>query len=204
MVTTPTVGQLAWGGPLNSALNDLQNQINQRPVQVGWQASDQALLAWTFDIAAAPNTTALTAGVLMMSRVVLRAPATITNLVMNVGTAGVTLTAGQNFGALYDAAGVRQGITADQSANWTSTGLKTMPLTVPYVAPAGSYLIALLANGTTPPSPNRGSGIAAVNAGTAGATLRFAQTGAGLTSPPASFVPSGLTGTSLAWWMAVS
>lgn len=204
MVTTPTIGQLAWGSPLNAALNDLQTQINQRPLQAGWEATDQGLLVWSFDISAAPNSTALTAGVLMMSRVVLRAPATITNLVINVASAGVTLTAAQNFGSLYDAAGNRIGITADQSAVWTSTGLKTMALTAPVPVAAGYYWVAMLSNGTTPPSLNRGSGVAAVNAGSAGATLRFAQTGAGLTTPPASFVPAALTGTSIAWWMAVS
>lgn len=204
VLPNPVIGSQPWGAVLNARLDDLQSQIDQRPVQAGWQATDQGLLVWTYDVSAAVNSSALTAGVLAVARVVLRRAATISNLYMNVATGGVTLTAGQNFGALYDAAGTRVGVTADQSASWTSVGLKTMALTVPYNALAGYYWVAMLANGATPPSLSRGSIIAAVNAGAAGATLRYAQTGAGLTTAPASFVPAGLTASSLPWWMAVS
>lgn len=204
MASNPVIGSSPWGGVLNTRLDDLQTQISQRPVQAAWTASDQGLLAWTYDVSAGLNSTILTAGVLNLARIVLRQGATVSNLLMDVATAGSGLTAAQNFGALYDAAGNRVGITADQSASWTSTGLKTMALTVPYVAAAGQYLIAMLSNGTTPPTLQRGAGLASVNAGTAGATLRYATQGAGLTTPPASFSPASMASNAIAWWMAVS
>jgi hypothetical protein len=62
MVTTPTIGQLAWGGPLNAALNDLQSQITAGPPGVDWVPADQTYIAWPYDPAVMSASTILVAG----------------------------------------------------------------------------------------------------------------------------------------------
>jgi len=209
MVTTPTHGQANWDIPLNAALNDLQDQININPVADGeWMPSDQSYVAWSIDPALAVNSSILTAGAMTLIRVAVRAKAATTVLVSNieigVGTAGVTLTAGQNFAALYNTAGTRLAVTADQSAVWTSTGHKTMALTVPQNLAAGYYWIGILPNGTTPPQLTRASSAASVNSKTTAATSRFGSFGAGQTATPASITPATITPVNIAFFGGIS
>lgn len=197
----PTIGQDPWGATLNARLDNLQAQINTRPTVVDWSASDQGFIAWSYDPMVLFGATALANGVLTLARVAVRDSATVNNLAVNVQNAGVGLVAGQNFAALYNNAGTRIAVTADQSAVWNTTGNKIMPVTAPVAVTAGFYWIALLGNAATPMQPGRAGSTGAGSINTAGATLRFATTGAGLTTTPASFVPAGLTLSGTAWWL---
>lgn len=157
---------------------------------------DQGLIAWSIAPYDVNGQIQPTGGVIQLVKVLIRTATTITNVIANVSTAGATLTASQCFAGLYDFTGTRQGVTADQSTSWNSTGLKTMALTTPYAAPAGSYWIALVSNGTTQPNFSGGTGTPAltaalVNVGATVSTARFATTGTAQTTLPSTITPSG-------------
>ncbi|QIE02565.1 collagen triple helix repeat-containing protein [Streptomyces phage BRock] len=141
------------GIPLSDLTVSVQNSINS----IGFMTpqvplpADIGYLAYSFDPLIADGSVGPVAGTIQLVRVVLRSPQTITNIVAHVGTAGGTLTSGQNFAGLYDATGARVALTADQTTAWGTTGAKTMALTAPYAAAAGYYYVAFLSNGTTPP-----------------------------------------------------
>lgn len=168
----------------------------------GARAADNGLISWAYDIVAAANNTALTAGVVYLVRVTVPAATTITNVVMFVNTAGVTLS--NCYVALFDTSGTRLGVSADRSTAWQSSGTKVNPLTSPVSVTAGSYYAAMLANGTTPPTVQRGVSASSVNLSLAAPNLRFAQSGTGQTAIPASITMGSTTGNSNSWWMALS
>jgi hypothetical protein len=125
--------------------------------------------------------------------------------VVGIEAAGATLTAGQCFVGLYNSSGTRLAVSADQSANWTSTGLKTIALTAPQTLAVGSYYVAILAVGTTPPQFAMGAGGATtVSAGLATGAARFLTGPTSQTSLPASITLSSQTVTSGARWAALS
>lgn len=198
VISLPAIGQDPWGAQLNSDLA----QMSSDP-----QPSDHGVTAWAFAPAAAVGTQNPTAGVLHLTKVLMRVAGTITNVITGISAAGVGLTVNQNFGALYDSTGTRVGVTADQSAAWASSGVKTMALTAPYAAAAGFYWVAILSNAATstptiPRSLNNSSMIN--NLGSTVATSWSATTGAALTSAPASFTPGTITPNSITLWAAVS
>lgn len=223
MVTKPTRGDPNWDVGLNAALDDLQGQITTNGSAISsnntamdsrvttlervdtFTPADHALIGWNFDPAAATGSTALTAGVLYLHRVILRKAATVTNLIAAVTTSGSTLTAGQNLAGLYDANGNLLASTADQSSAWTSTGIKTMALTVAQALAAGTYYVGLLSNGTTPPTFARGSILSAsmVNVGLTVATGRFTTYGTTQTSLPTVTMSSAAFSAN-AYWVALS
>jgi hypothetical protein len=114
-------------------------------------ARDSGLLGWTLDPATAVGSLQTSAGVLHLIEIRLRT-GTVNTLYVRVGTAGATLTASQNFLALFDSTGARVGLTADQSTAWTTTGTKSAALTTPYAATGGVFYVAILSNGTTQPT----------------------------------------------------
>lgn len=132
----------------NKALASLDSRYytDLAPVDIG-------LLAWSM----APTlqniiASAFTAGRLQLIRLK-RVPAgPVTNIGTLIASAGVSLTTGQCFAALYKPDRTLVGITADQSTSWSSPGTKTMPLITPYANPTISDLIVgWWANGTTTP-----------------------------------------------------
>lgn len=177
----PAHGTLNWDIPLNSILAQLGNQ---------WYPSDQGFLAWSTDPIANFGNTAPALGVVTMVAVPLRQTATVSRIILSIpsGVAGVTLTAGQNFAGIYNSAGTRVGVTADQASNWQSTGVKDMPLTVAANLTAGMYYVAVVTNGATGPafarqtSDSQGS----LNANLTAATFRVSTILTGQTSLPAS------------------
>lgn len=147
--------------------------------------ADHGLLAWTFPPDVGPNATALTpAGVLFLRRV-RRVPAgPVTGAAIMVTTAGSTLTAGQCFAAVYTAAGVLVGTSADQSVAWASTGLKLMPLAGgPFTVVAGDMYVGVWYNGTTGPTLARaGLNAPYTNANLSAPNLIAATSTTGLTT----------------------
>lgn len=197
----PTIGQDPWGATLNARLDNLQAQIDTRPTVVDWSASDQGFITWAYDPVMTFGGTALTNGVLTLARVAVRDSATVNSIACNIFAAGVGLVAGQNFAALYNSAGARIAVTADQSAVWNTTGNKIMAVTAPVGVTAGYYWLALLGNAATPPQIDRANSVGAAAINTSAATSRFATTGAAMTTTPASFTPAGITVSNISWWL---
>lgn len=170
--------------------------------------ADQNLLSWSYDPVQAVNASAPTAGVLQLIRVPLRYPATIHNLIAHIATAGAGLTSGRNLAGLYSATGQLLAQTADQTTGWSATGVQTMALTSPYTAPAGTYYIGLLADGTTPPAFARSTGLAGagglINVGLSAGAGRFGVFSSALTALPSSFSTTSVNAASVAYWVALS
>lgn len=143
-------------------------------VPTTWYPVDHGLLSWAFDPAHATNTyTLATAGTLYTVDVKVGANTTVSNIIYDVTTAGGTLTASQCFVGVYQA-GVLLGTSASQTTPWGSTGVKTTALVTPVVVQEGLVTVAFFFNGTTGPTLSSGSGVAAVNAGIAATSSRFA------------------------------
>lgn len=201
MIVLPVTGQLNWDVPLNQALHNLAS--------VSFGPNDHGYLAWSDDVCG--PTTSANPGVGQVRMVKLpRLPqsVTISNVVAFVGTAGSSLVAGQNFAGLYDAAGTRLGVTADQTAAWGTTGLKSMALTAPVVTtPNAAYWVALVYNGASL-SFAASSSVSGfndlINANLAPATARYTIGPVGQTSLPASITMAARTNSSQSTWAAVS
>lgn len=160
-------------------------------------AEQHGYLAESMDPAGANQSGILTAGVVYVIRLYVPKAGTVSNISLVVATAGATLTAGQNWAALLDDAGNKLAETADLAAVWNSTGPKTHPLVTPQAVAADTFVrVALLSNGTTPPTLRSGSS----NANTpslaqTGAAIRFGSVLTGQTTIPSSLTLSGLTAT---------
>jgi len=185
---------------------DYFNVLDQRsglPTQI---ALDRDLKAWSFSSMLTAGTTALTtAGTLYLVRV-RRVPAgTVTNIIVAVGTAGSSLTAGQCFAGLFNASGTLLSATADQAAAWGTTGTKTMALTTPQAITSGDYYVGFFFNGTTGPAFTRSANTtaSATNVGLSAPNLESCSADTGLTTAmPATF--GAQTSDSRGWWVALS
>jgi hypothetical protein len=167
-----------------------------------WTPADYSFISWSLDPALVLGGSSPTAGQLYLVR--LHIPAcTITNIVMGVSTAGVSLTAGQNFGVLYDASRTLLAITADQSTAWTTTGMKNMALASAQTVAAGDYYVGFWGQGTTMPQFLRGATQFLVNGNMTAATARFVASSSGLTTTAPATASTGAANSN-AWWVAVS
>lgn len=203
------IGSLNWGTPVNDTFDDLNTRLTALRLSQPATATDQNLLAWAFDPATNLAAATITTGSILMVKIGVREAVNITNVIVSVNTAGVGLTAGQNFVGLYDGTGVRLGQTVDQTANWGSTGVKVAALTAPVALLSGTYLyVAVLANGGTSPSFARGSqlssGPSTINVGLTASNARYATSGAGLTSLPANITMAARSTSAMALWAAMS
>lgn len=178
--------------------------------------SDQSLLTWSGDSIGAfdSSTATLVSGTLQIVKVPLPFAMTISNVVYAVTNAGVTLTSAQNFVGIYDKAGTRQALSADQSAIWTSTGLKTTAMTAPWTPAAFGMAefcwIVFLSVGTTPPrfavlnnTANTGA-IAAINAGTTTANIRQGRNAAAQTALPSTITLGSNVNSGVSIWAGLS
>lgn len=194
------IGSLNWGAPLNAALAELDSSQTTNP-------HDHDMIQWQFDPASNMVGTAITSGTVNWSKLWIRQPTTITNVIVAISSIGAALVAGQNFAGLYDNAGTRVGVTADMTATWGTAGLKEMALTAPVVVPTPTYYyVAIVSNAGTTPSFARGSALTASipNAKLTATNARFATGPAAQTSLPASVTLSTRTLTANALWSAVS
>lgn len=192
------IGSLNWGAPVNDAFSELDS------AQM-WNAKDQDLIAWSYPPGVNMVATAFTSGTVNMAKIAIRQAVTISNVVVGIGTVGAALVANQNFAGLYDAAGNRLGVTADQTANWGTIGGKDMALTAPVAVTPGYYYVAVLSNAGTTPAFARGSNLTPtiVNVRTTATTGVWTTGPAAQTSLPASITMASRTLTGNALWVAV-
>jgi len=208
--STPVGGAVLYaqnGVPLlKDSSGNVTSLKNSDPV-----ATDSALAAWTYDPAGASGTFLATVGVLYLAKVILTQQQTLTNGLIAVTTAGGTLTSGQNFLALFNAAGTQIAISADQTTAFGAAGLITAAWTAPVTAAApGTYYVGVLCNGGTAITVASGSAlkpgnVSIGNAGLATATSRFLTSGTSQTAVPASVTLGSASGNVAATlWAAVS
>ncbi|MFD9570003.1 hypothetical protein ACFWBI_09175 [Streptomyces sp. NPDC059982] len=175
------------------------------PAGSGWgdRPADQGLLDWTYDPNMAGHVTAQSnagvAGRITLVRIILRQPITWANIW--IGLAGIDAAASlaNCYLGVYSSGGTLLGVTADISSSlMTGATAKALPLTTPFAAPAGTYFIGMLLNGTWATNSltfkASGAGIS-VNAGLTAPNLRYSNMLAGQTSLPASLTLASQTTT---------
>jgi hypothetical protein len=137
----------------------------------------------------------------------LRVPAgTVTNIIALLTSAGSGLTSGQCFASLFTSAGTLLSSTADQAANWATSGRKVMALASPQTVAAGDYYVGWWYNGTTGPSLARGNlnfGTSFLNGSLASPNLLYASADTGLTTAAPASMGAQSAGQT-AWWLALS
>jgi hypothetical protein len=204
------------GGTVGTA--SLSARSDHRHPGNGWGAVDHALVAWNYPMWACGASQILSAaGTLQVWKVpvdeaaLAAAGGVITNVVLAVGSVGVTLTANQCYAGLWLADGTFVGVTADQSTAWLTAGLKSMALVGgPFALTGGAQEVYVGAwyNGTTSPGFTRAgsapSGLA--NAGlSSSATYKYATANTGLTTSGSGSVSLGTrTSSNNMIWAAVS
>jgi hypothetical protein len=187
--------------------------ISLSQVPANWGAADQGLIAWNYDGSAstvAGSVPLATAGTMYVIAMRLYVPALVTNILTEVFTIGNTLTSGQCFAALYQGpGGALLGVTADQSAAWTSggTGAKTMAISGgPVPAAAGVVYAGFWFNGTTGPALWRTSSTSTfMNLGLTAAASRWGTANTGLTNAASAPATLGtISAAATAYWAGLS
>lgn len=166
--------------------------------------ADYSWISWAFDPLLAYSSSIPTAGDAFFTLLPIRAATTITNVILDVQTAGATLTAGQCFAGLFDHSGNLLAATADQSTNWQTAGLKVMPLATAQLVAAGLYYVGFFWNGTTGPKFSFNAATATANGANSGPSLRFAIDIAHTGLTTAFHTPASFTANATAFWAAVS
>lgn len=186
-------------------------KIDSKGPDVPAQPSFHGLLGWTFEPTEGSNASASqpASGTVYLHKIGWQRDAVVTNILYHIGTAGATLTAGQNFVGIINSSGTLLGQSADQSSAWTGSGLMTTPLAVPTLVPAGPngfIWVALLSVGTTPP---KFAGISSIgnaslsNAGLTVATARVASAATGQTAL-GNITPASNTFTGVPLWFGLN
>jgi hypothetical protein len=201
-IILPTHGQSLWDTPLDTALRTIASG-QMHPNDHGW-------LAWVNDPSTCGASDGMTNGSVRMIKLpVLPQTYTITSVKYFIAAAAVTPVAGQNFAGIYNSAGTRLAVSADISADITTTGMKTWAMTAPLVVAAGTALwAAILCNAAT---PFTGVASAAVtgretlyNGDLAVAAARYTSGPAAQTSLPASITMGARTLLPRSSWVAVA
>lgn len=161
--------------------------------------SDQGLLAWTYDPDIAGHVTAQSAGspansdvrgIVTLTKIQIRKAITWSQIWFGLSGIDAGATLADCYLGVYDADGVRRGVTADISAQlMTGAIAKPVDLVTPFSAAPGEYFIAMLLNGTWTTNALHfkasGAGIS-VNAKLSAPRLRYSNMLTGQTSLPAS------------------
>jgi hypothetical protein len=200
--TVPTA-DAATGSAGSSLTAAARDHVHPRTV---WTAADYSYATMSFDpVIAVTSSPPSAAGTVQLTRLHLPVTTTITNIVMYVGTLGSGLTSGQNFAALYSAAGGKLDTTADQTTAWGSTGLKTMALGGGATSrAAGDYYVVVWSNtGTSMPQFIGRSGATAVNGGLASPNFRVATADTSITTSGPTNLGAQTAAVNI-WWVALS
>jgi hypothetical protein len=172
-----------------------------------WIPSDNGLLAASSTLDANSASFVPTAGTLYLTRVKIRAAMTATNVVYIVRAVGVGASSG-SFTGLYSAAGALLSGSADIGANFLSQNDFSTPLITPQpLTPGNDVWVAFLTNlATTQPtlSAYATTTFTVPNVNLAGAGLRCATNGTGLSALPASFNPASNVGGGSTLWAGLS
>lgn len=196
-ITLPTIGQTAWGQPVNDALSAMANGAAD--------PGDLGLTQWNYDPIGITILTGINpaSGTVRMVRLPkLPQPATINSVSFFIGSAAITPTAGQCFAAVYNSSGVRLGVSADISGQLGTIGMISFALTAPLNLPAGDYNAAILMNASGVPSLGACANAhsAAVNGTLPASIARVTDGPTAQTSLPANITMSSRTPIGQATW----
>lgn len=170
---------------------------------------DQGLIGWAFDPATCQTGTALTGGVVNLTKVFLREPRKISTIHWAANVASSGATAGQNHVGLYKPDGTRIA-TTDITSAVGSTGRKDTAITPVTVSDVDWVWVAWVLNASTSNANLlRGfvSGVAGVtcNVGLTAATARFGTILTGQTTLPTTITPGSIGFAGIAGpWAALS
>jgi hypothetical protein len=166
-----------------------------------WDPDDHGIISWAYDPVIGSTGSAVTAGVLSLTRLNVKQAVTATSIYWHNNSAG-TVTSGQNFIGLYDSTGTRL-VSSAIAGTSVATGFKTQ--TISQALLPGFYWVAFLFNGTTMPQPIRLAtyGASPINVGLSAAQTRFGTILTGQTSLPTSFTPSSIAQSALSLWAAI-
>lgn len=200
--------QISLLGPTSSRLA-AHNGVNEHPATAPYVQdvpSLHGLVEWNFQPSAAGATSTVTAGKVYLSRLTVQNGGALSNLVINITTAGSGLTA--SYVAIFDNTGAQLAVSSDISAALAGTGGVALAFPSTTFAPGAVILAALLVgNGTTtPPTLARGaSGTGARNYGlTTASPLAVATYSSGLTAMPASLTLSSTTASgAVDYWLGM-
>lgn len=199
-ITLPSIGQTAWGQPLNDALSNMANGSAD--------PGDLGFTQWNYDPIGITILTGINpaSGTVRMVRLPkLPQSATINSVSFFIGSAVITPTAGQCFAGVYNSSGVRLGQSADISGQLGTVGMITFNLTAPLNLPAGDYNAAIVINASGVPSlaacANAHS--AAVNGTLPASIARVTDGPTAQTSLPANITMSSRTPIGQATWAGV-
>jgi hypothetical protein len=202
---------LANGTAVTDAATFGQVQTTEAALNPALQYQD--LLGWTFDpVSIDGNLNYNGAAQLMLSRIPLPASITVTNVITNLKTLGLTLT--HSYLALFKSDGTVIGQTADQSTAWGAlgaTGFYTLPLAGgPYVCTplaANDFLWAAWYVGTavTAPSfPVAADNYTSILIGQTAARLRSGTIAQANTATLGSIVPGNIYPSGSLYWFGIS
>lgn len=177
------------------------------PSAGGWSPTDHGLKAWTFDPNMVAGGSLLSAGVVKLDRINVRAPVVVRTAYFWTSVAGSSLTADQNFIGLYNSTGTLL-VSVDADVPFAATaGLQTVALGTALALAEGFYWFAWLTNGGTAPTVARGTavtgGTGVINLGLAAATFRSATNGTGQTALPASLTVGSNAANFANMWVAL-
>jgi hypothetical protein len=168
------------------------------------QPRHHKLLGWTMPPYAAASNVSFAAGVAFYSKVRVAETCTFATVHWHVSVAAVNggASIANSFLGVYNSAGTRLGVTADQSTTFQSTGLKSAALTVDggqsLTVTGGPdvyvYVAVLIGTQATTAGQARGSSSQSVNLGLVAADGAAAGTaGSGLSALPSSVTPSTMS-----------
>jgi len=200
-----TTGAVTHGGPVTFNGVTSLGSANIGAALSTWGPQDVGLLAWVAEPGLITGTAISIATRIYLIGVQIRQTTLISNLWCHINVAATTPTTGQNFLGVYNQAGTLVAVTADISTSTTPAGIKTLPVTTPFSAPAGLYWVALLFNaGTNPTLSTLGTANGIANLSNTATSLRYAVNGTG-TTLPSSITPASNTATaSLNYWVGIS
>lgn len=163
----------------------------------------QGLVAQNFDRQAVSNQALMIGGTAYAMLVELQEGDRISNIYVqnNAGGSGVTMF---KAGIYSKDLATRYAVTADQSSLFSSSGVKTLPLTAAWQVPkTGAYMVVIVATAsTTLPAPQRGFSSGAAQAiGTSAPA--YATAGIGLSDLPAAGATLTNANTPISYWVGV-
>ena len=188
-------GQKAMAGWIWSRLQGSVSPYALGNATSTWRPSVQNLIAANMDPANASGAPAPAAGTIFYYAIWVPQATTISNVLCQVTTAGVTIT--NCYMGLYSTAGTQLAVTANLSTTLNSTGTKIIPFTSSVAVSAGLYYIGyLVGTAATAPAYSGAGSTPVMNVGatyTANALTGGARAMTGAASTTA--LPSPMTGT---------
>ncbi len=183
-------------------------QAAQVDVNVWATPKDHGFKAWAYDLSLGGSSSLTpTAGVLYLSKIVVRSAFLASNIHLNLAFAGTGLS--NTFVGIITASGDQVAVSADASTTLETPGFKTIPVTTPVtIDQVGSFVwVALVVGGlSSAPQPRVSpvSNIAVTNVNLTAATARAASQLTGLTTIPSSITPASNNFSAGQFWCALS